>query len=64
MQMEENKVKQTMKMEVRGTRTKGRPRITWMDNIRHDINKCGLEEGDTQDRRGWQSMLQNPELAS
>ena len=34
----ENKVKQTMKMEVRGA--KGRPRIRWMDNIRHDMNTC------------------------
>ena len=45
-----NKVKQTMKMEVRGTRVKGRPRRRWMDkpyNIRHDMNKCGLEEIDT-----------------
>ena len=41
-----NKVKQTMKMEVRGTWEKGRPRMRWMDNIRHDMNKCGLEEGD------------------
>ena len=29
-----NKVKQTMKMEVRGTRAKGNPRMRWMDNIR------------------------------
>ena len=29
-----NKVKQTMKMEVRGTRVKGRARMRWMDNIR------------------------------
>ena len=36
---EENKVKRMMKMEVGGTRAKGRPRMRWMDNIRHDINK-------------------------
>ena len=45
---EGNKVKQTMKMEVRGTQAKGRPRMRWMDNIRHDMTKCGLEERDTQ----------------
>ena len=28
----------------RGTRAKGRPRMSWMDNIRRDMNKCG-EEG-------------------
>ena len=44
---QENKVKQrTTKMEVRGTRAKGRSRMRWMDNIRQDINKCGLEEQD------------------
>ena len=41
---EENNVKQTMKMEVRSTRAKGRPRIRWMYNMRHDMNKCGLDE--------------------
>ena len=54
-----NKVKHTMKMEVRGNQAKGRPRMRWMDNIRHDMNMCGLEEGDAQDRIRW-----NPDLAS
>ena len=49
-------VMQTMKMEVRGTRGKGRPRMRWMDNMRHDMNKCGLEEGDAQDRRRLRSI--------
>ena len=53
-----------MKMEVRGTREKGRPRMRWMDNIRHDVYKCGLEEGYAQDRRRWRRMVQNTELAS
>ena len=53
---EGNKVKQMMKMEVRGNRAKGRPRMRWMDNIRHDINKSRLAEGDAGDRSnggGW-----------
>ena len=49
-----------MKMEVRGTPAKGRPRMKWMDNIRHDMNKCSLEEGDTQDRGRWRRVVQNP----
>ena len=61
---DENKVKQTMKVEVRGTRAKGRPRMRWMDNIRHGMNECGSEEGDGQDRRRWRRMVQNPDLAS
>ena len=60
---EENKVKQTMKTEVRGTRGEGRPRMRWMGNIRHDTNESGLEEGDDQDRR-WRRTVQNPDLAS
>ena len=45
---EGHKVLQTMEMEVRGARAKGRPRMRWTDNIRHDMNKCGTEEGDTK----------------
>ena len=37
--------------------------MRWMDNIRHDMNKCGLEEGDAQDRRRWRRMVQNHDLA-
>ena len=58
---EGNKVKQTMKMEVRGTRAKGRPRMRQMNNIRQGINKCRLEE---QDRIIWSSLAQNAGMAS
>ena len=37
--------------------------MRWMDNIEHDMNNCGLEEGDAQDRRRWK-MVQSPDLAS
>ena len=59
---EENKMKQTMKMVVRGTRAKGRPRMRWME-IRHDMNKCGLEGGNSQDRIRWRRMIQFPDQA-
>ena len=53
---EGSKGKQRMKMEVRASRAEGRPRMTWMVNIRHDMNKCGLaEEEDDQDGRRWRS---------
>ena len=29
-----------------------------------DMNKCGLEDGDAQDGREWQSMVENLDLAS
>ena len=60
---ERNKVKQIMKIEVRGNRARGRPRLRWMDNIRHDMNACGLEEEDAQNRRRWKNMIKNPDLA-
>ena len=60
---EENKVKPSTKMDVRGTEAKGRPRMRWMDNIKHDMNKCGLEGGDAQDWRRRRKMAQNPEMA-
>ena len=40
-----------MKMEVRGTQVKGRPRMRWMDNIRHDRNQHILEVRDSQGRK-------------
>ena len=45
-------MKPMMKMEMRGTEAKGRPRTRWMGNIRHDMNKCDLEEGYEQIRFG------------
>ena len=48
---EENKVKRTMKMEVRGTRAKGRPRMRWMDNIRRDMSKLAQFGGERRPRQ-------------
>ena len=36
------------------------PRMRWMDNIRHGMNKCGLKEGDNEDRIRWRRMAHNP----
>ena len=49
-------------MEVRGTQVTGRLKMRWMDNIRHDMNKCGMEEGDAQDRNKMELPVQNPDL--
>ena len=59
---EGNKAKQTMKMVVRGTQVNGRPRMRLMDDIRHDMNKCGVEEGDAQYRNKMDVPVQNPDL--
>ena len=36
----------------------------WMDNIRHDMNKCGLEEEDSKYWTRWRRMVQNPDMTS
>ena len=46
--IERNNVKQTVKMEMRDTRVNGRPRLKLMGNIRHAMNKLGLEEEDAK----------------
>ena len=28
----------------------------------HDMNKCGLDEGNTQYRRRWRSMVRNADM--
>ena len=33
--------------------------MRWMDNIKRDVNNCGLEEGDAQVRQGWRMLVQN-----
>ena len=48
---EGNKVKQTMNIELRGTRAKGRP------SIRHGMDKCCLGERNSKDRR-WRKLGQ------
>ena len=34
-------------------------RMRLMGSIRHDMNKCGLEERDAQDRRRWRMVVRN-----
>ena len=35
-------------MDVISILVKRKPIIRWMDTIKHDMNKCGLEERDTK----------------
>jgi len=38
-------------------RSRGRPKKTWSEVIRHDLKNLGLEEDMTQDRRLWWSRI-------
>ena len=60
---EENKVKLKTKIEVRDTRGTGGSRMRWMDNIRHDMNKRGLEEGDVSEGKDGEGWCIEPDLA-
>ena len=38
----------SIKMEVRGSQARGRPRVKWVDVISYDMNERGFEEVDTR----------------
>ena len=44
-------------MEIPGKRSRGRPRIRWMDNIRRDMRLHGLDDQMTEDRKVWSTMV-------
>ena len=48
------------KMEVEGSRPRGRPRKRWMENLRDDMEKSGLREGDAWGTTSWRKKIQMP----
>ena len=42
--------KRVLMMEVPGKRTRGRPELMWLDNIRNDLSEREMSGEDTQDR--------------
>ena len=54
---EMNNVKQTKKKKMRAMQVKKNQRITWMNDVRHDTNDCGLKTKTTpktgEDGGGW-----------
>ena len=44
-------------MEIPGKKTRGRPRIRWMDNIRRYMRLHGLDESMTEDRKVWSTRV-------
>ena len=55
-------VRTSIKMEVRGSQARGRPRVKWVDIISYDMNECGFEEVDT--RKTVEDALQTLNLFS
>ena len=51
--MEDNPVRQVTLLDVDGTRKRGRPRKTWHQLVRSDLNQLNLEPGLAQDREAW-----------
>ena len=49
----ENPVRQVRLINVNGTRRKGRPRKTWQQLVRTDLDQLNLEPGLSQDRETW-----------
>ena len=52
-----------MKMEFEGTRRRGRPRKTWWDCVKADMESFGLSFEDAQDRDYWRLRIKG-ELAN
>ena len=55
---EEDVAMRTWKMEVRGHRHIGRPKLKWRDVIRKDTKEKGAQREEAQDRRTWRMRTQ------
>ena len=44
-------------MEVEGARARGRPKQRWIDVIREDMDKCGVQREMAQDRKLWKAKI-------
>ena len=47
---------------VEGTRGQGRPRKTWSECVRDDMEACGLSEAATENRDEWRYAVRNSRL--
>ena len=49
--------KRMMEVAVPGRKKRGRPRRSWMDFVRKDMERVGAREGDEIDRMKWKILL-------
>ncbi len=45
-----------MSLEVKGKRSRGRPKFRWLDKIKADLKESGLTDQDALDRAKWKRM--------
>ena len=59
---EDRTVREVIEGRPEGTRPLGRPRMRWLDNIKSDVRRLGLEDAEdwwemAQDRVRWQHLV-------
>jgi len=50
-------VKHCITWEVEGIRQRGRPKKTWWDYVKNDMESLGLSQKDVQSRNKWRSII-------
>jgi len=50
-------IKMAWQLDEDVVRGRGRPKMTWKDNIKKEARKCGLKEEDAKDRARWRARL-------
>ena len=53
---DEDPIKMAWELDENDARGRGRPKMTWKDNVKREARKCGLREEDVQDRVKWRRM--------
>ena len=53
---DEDLIKMAWKLDESVARGRGRPKMTWKDNIKREGRKCGLREEDAQDWVKWRRV--------
>ena len=51
--------RETMEMEVEGSRRRGRPKTRWKDCIRNDLREKNIDEGAVRNRNEWRRLIRN-----
>ena len=46
-----------LRMEVAGNHPRGRPKKSWMDNVKEDLRMLNLKEEDAEDRDRWRAVI-------